>query len=57
MLRSPFPFGKMREVGAAQTFLDVPSGAFPDSRQGLYSKPEQIPFVLPSGTGGTHEPC
>lgn len=56
-LRSPFPFCKMREVGvqspnsAAQTFLDVPSGAFPDSRRGSYSKSRQIPSVLPSEPG------
>ena len=56
-LRRPFPFAKMREAGAAQTFLEVPSRAFPDSRQGLYSKPGQIRFVLPSGTLGTRKPC
>lgn len=56
-LRSPFPFCKMREVGvqspnsAAQMFLDVPSGAFPDSRRGLYSKSRQISSVLPSEPG------
>lgn len=50
-LRSPFPFGKMREAGAAQTFLEVPSRAFPDSRQGLYSKPGQIPLSSQVGLG------
>lgn len=59
-VESPFPICKMRQIGAqspnspTQTFLDVPSGAFPDSRQGLYSKPKQIPFVLSSGRWGEH---
>lgn len=63
-LESPLSICKMRESGAqspnslAQTFLDVPSRAFPDSRQGLYSKSKQIPFVLPSREwGGTWEPA
>ena len=43
-------------TGTAQIFLNVPSGAFLDSRQGLYSKSKQVPFVLPSQARGTQEP-
>lgn len=56
-LRVPFSFVKWKRLvqssnSPTQTFLDVPSGAFPDSGQGWYSKNKYILFVLLVGGRG-----